>query len=53
MAAFVFVYWLIVSSGIRVCKFLIISNTSLQYKSRHFSHRKKYIYLQTMNKRAT
>ena len=40
MAAFVFAYWWIVSSGIRVCKFLIISNTSLQYKSRHFSHRK-------------
>ena len=32
VAAFVFVYWWIVSCGIRVCNFLIISNTSLQSK---------------------
>jgi len=30
VAAIVFVYWRIISCGIRVCNFLIISNTSLQ-----------------------
>jgi len=32
VAAFVFAYWWIVSYDIRVCDYLMISNTSLQYK---------------------
>ena len=40
VSAFAFEIWWIVSDDMRVCNFLIISNTSLQSKERHIRNGK-------------
>ena len=52
VSAFVFEIWWIVIDDMRVCNFLIISNTSLQSKEKHICNRKQENIRAKMNTQA-